>query len=574
MRFSISLVTCLLLVAPAFVSAGEAIPLHQQIDTLIEAKLADFSKHASPICSDAEFLRRVTLDLAATIPSRKQTEAFLKHAAPSDEKRRQLVSRLLLSPRHVLRMQYLLDWILMENRGGETIPAAEWHAYLRKSVAENKPWDALTREILVADGANKKDRAPARFYLDRNFEMTVVTRDVGRVFMGVDLECAQCHNHPAVEAYKQQHYHGLNAFLQRTYLFTDPKSKAKSLGEKAEGDVTFTSAFDDSKGKTAPRVLDLPERIDPKETLKQYITKPSKSARGVPKYSRRGQLGVAMTAAENIDFRLNIANRLWAAVIGRGLVEPLDLRHSANPASHPKLLTLLGNELHEHKYDMRWFLGELVLTRAYQRSLAVKGNPGVAREHFAIGLLKPLSPEQYAWATMQATGRLEAVHKDVVAKLNMPGKAKPKQDAKTGKKEDAGKTKKPARRPPTEKDIQEAVRKAVEADLKTFVTEFATQGGQTTRFSATAPQALFLANGSLLQAWLKPSGDNLLAQLTRLKSDGEVAEELYMSILNRPPLTREKEEVVEYLEKATSRDSALRELAQALLLSAEFRFNH
>ena len=574
MPFFRPLVTGLLLAAPAVLVAEDAPPLHQQIDTLIETKLPDFSKHAAPVCSDAEFLRRVTLDLAATIPSLRQTQEFLSNKAASKNKRRDLVTGLLESPRHAFRMQYLLDWILMENREGETVPSAEWQAYLRNSVAANKPWDALAQEILVADGAKKQERAPARFYLDRNFDMTVVTRDVGRVFLGVDLECAQCHNHPAVEAYKQQHYHGLNAFLQRSYLFTDPKSKAKSLGEKAEGDVTFTSVFDDSKGKTAPRILDLPEKTDPKDTLKQYITKPTKTARGVPKYSRRKQLGVAMIAPENIDFRLNIANRLWAAVMGRGLVEPLDLRHSANPASHPELLTVLGNALHEHKYDMRWFLGELVLTQTYQRSLPAKDDPELARQYFAAGLLKPLSPEQYAWATMQATGRLDIVRKEVVARLTMPEKVKAKdapkkEQPKADKAKGSGESK-----PPTEKQIQEAIRKAVDSDVKTFVKAFATQGGQTTRFSATAPQALFLANGSLLQNWLKPAANNLLARVTGLKTGPEVAEELYMSILNRPPLEMEQMEVVDYLKNTKSRDSALRELAQALLLSAEFRFNH
>ena len=422
--------------------------LAPEIDRLIEAALPEFATHASPTCSDAEFLRRVTLDLTATIPSGEATRRFLADKRPSAEKRDEAIKQLLGSPAHARRMQYLLDWMLMERRTSENVASAGWQAYLRKAATENRSWDQLSREILVDGGADAKTRPRARFYLDREFDLTVVTRDVGRIFLGKDLECAQCHNHPAVEAYLQRHFHGLKAFLDRSYLFTDPKSKKKSLGEKAEGDVTFTSAFDDTKGKTDPRVLDLPEIPDPKGTSKQYVTKPGKTAVGVPKYSRRQQLGQAVTAKENRAFRLNIANRLWAAMMGRGLVEPLDLAHVANPPSHPKLLDLLGDRLHARGYDMRWLLGELARTRAYQRSSRPREESvETARRHFAVGLLKPLSPEQYAWATMEATGFLEAVQNSTLAKLKSEAVKKAKDKKANEKKKaakDAGKAKKDA----------------------------------------------------------------------------------------------------------------------------------
>ena len=562
-----------LIVTQAIAAAPES-TFPSQIDALIEARLKDFSTHASPICTDAEFLRRVTLDLTASIPTAAKTRAFLKDTAPSQEKRSRVVTELLASPQHATRMQYLLDWLLMERRSSENVASAQWQKYLRASAVANKPWDELTREILADDGGNAKTRARARFYLDREFDLTVVTRDVSRIFLGVDLECAQCHDHPAVTAYKQQHYHGIKAFLDRSFLFTDSKSKQKSLGEKAEGDVTFTSAFDETKGKTAPRILELPELVDPKDTLKQYITKPAKNVRSVPRYSRRRQLGEAMTVAENQDFRLNIANRLWAVMMGRGLVEPLDLRHAANPPSHPELLSLLGDALHQHKYDMRWFLGQLAHTRAYQRSSVTRPDSAtVANRHYAVGLLKPLGPEQYAWATMEATGFLEKVRIDARASLAAAAK---KAAAKKGSKKKAPKAKTAATppSPPTLADIEAAVRKTVAPHVKTFVTQFAAQGGQKTTFSATAPQALFLTNGALLREWLKPAGANLLARVSKLDDSQAVAEELYIRILNRLPTESEQKEVAIYMELPGKRVDVLGELAWALLLSAEFRFNH
>jgi len=588
--FQILAVATLVVTHARAVIAAEPASLTHRVDELIEAALPEFSQHASTDCTDAEFLRRVSLDLTATIPSAHDTRHFLDDSRPSQLKRSERIDQLLASPAYARRMQYLLDWILMERRTSENIASAGWQTYLRQAAAENRPWDQLANEILVETGSEPKTRSRARFYLDRDFDLTVLTRDVGRIFLGKDLECAQCHDHPVVDAYLQRHYHGLKAFLNRSYLFTDPKSKKKSIGEKAEGVVTFTSVFDDTTGKTAPRILDLAEILDPKGTDKQYVTKPSKSARGIPKYSRREQLGLAVTSEQNRAFRLNIANRLWAAMMGRGLVEPLDFSHPDNPASHPQLLELLGDQLHDHAYDMKWFLGQLVRTRTYQRSSRpVDGSADIANTHFAVGLLKPLSPEQYAWATMQATGVLSAAR--TIARKQLEDQAA-KQKAKSNKKPDGNKAKEPAKTsessannstsaapPPaaltiSPQALEMAVDKALQGHVTTFVTQFASGGGQRTTFSATAPQALFLVNGELFRGWLKPSSTNLTGRLSKLNQPSDIAEESYIGILNRQPSVSEQAEVAEYLAAAEDRTEAIVELISALLLSAEFRFNH
>jgi len=547
---------------------------HQQIDTVLESSSPSFAEHAAPLCDDATFIRRVMLDLTATIPTADRTRRFLADKTPSAEKRTRLVTELLSTQAYSRRMQYLLDWILMERRTSENVPSAPWQTYLRQAARENRPWSQLAQEILTDGGADPKTRPRSRFYLDREFDLVVVTRDVGRIFLGKDLECAQCHNHPAVESYLQRHYHGLRAFLDRSYLYTDSKTKKKSLGEKAEGDVTFTSVFDDSKGKTDPRVLDLPGIPDPTETLKQYVTKPGKTQRGVPKYSRRGQLGVAVTAESNRAFRLNIANRLWAAMIGRGLVEPLDLSHADNPPTHPRLLDLLGDELHSHGYDMRWFLGEVVQTKAYQRSSHIaEESAEAASRNFAVGLLKPLSPEQYAWSTMEATGFLGSVRQTALKKIENDAKSK-KEAAGPGGEASGSDGDKESPPVDAEAALDEAVDKAVAGHIKTFITQFASDGGQRTSFSATAPQALFLINGPLVREWLTPNSTNLTGRLSKLDDSSKVAEELYIGVLNRQPNDVEKKEVVDFLAVNKDRREAIVELTRVLLLAAEFRFNH
>jgi hypothetical protein len=121
-------------------------------------------------------------------------------------------------------MQYVFDTMLMERRPDKHIKAKEWQNYLRQSFAENKPWDQLATEILTADGCDKQTRPAAKFLLDRELKIDDVTRDVARIFLGRDLQCAQCHDHPLIEDYLQRHYHGLSAFLHRSYVFTDPKT--------------------------------------------------------------------------------------------------------------------------------------------------------------------------------------------------------------------------------------------------------------------------------------------------------------------------------------------------------------
>src|ERR1051325_2330729 len=227
-------------------------PLHQRIDQQIDKNLKEKS---APRSSDAEFLRRVALHLTGIIPSSEETRAFL--ADRSADKRRKLVDKLLASEDYALHMANLFDALLMDRRPDKHIKRPEWQEFLRSSFAANKPYDRLVREILSADGTDPKKRAAAKFYLDRDGEPNVLTRDISRLFLGMNLQCAQCHDHPLVDAYKQDHYYGILAFLNRSYVFTDRAAKISFYAEKAEGDVTFQSVFVPKVTKnTPPRLPD------------------------------------------------------------------------------------------------------------------------------------------------------------------------------------------------------------------------------------------------------------------------------------------------------------------------------
>jgi hypothetical protein len=324
-----------------------------------------------PASSDLEFLRRISLDLMGRVPSVQETRDFAASADP--HKREVLIDRLLASPEFSRHFSNVLNVMFNERRPDKGIPSADWQAYLFESVQQNKPFDQLAREILSADGADPTLRPAAKFYLDREGEPNSVTRDVGRVFFGMDLQCAQCHDHPLIEDYYQTEYYGIYAFLSRSFVFIDKKEKDKLyFAEKADGDVSFSSVFTKKTGLTDPRLPTGTIIADTPVTFgEEYLVAPAEGVRPVPRYSRRAQLAAHAADGTNRAFNRNIANRLWAHLMGRGLVEPLDLHHGANPPWNPQVLEVLSEEVVRQKFDMRAILRDLARTKTYQSSYDV-----------------------------------------------------------------------------------------------------------------------------------------------------------------------------------------------------------
>jgi hypothetical protein len=433
--------------------------------------------------------------------------------------------------------------MLMERRPSKHVPTATWQDYLFAAVKANKPWDRLVRELLSADGADPKTRPAARFYLDREGEPNLITRDIGRLFLGMNLTCAQCHDHPLVDAYHQEDYYGIFSFVNRSYLFSDKATKQTVFAEKAEGEATFQSVFDPKK-QTRTGVLRVPGGRPVKEAAvekgKEYVVAPAKDVRPVPRFSRRARLAEQVASKDNVCFRRNLANRLWAQMTGRGLVHPLDLDHPANPPSHPQLLTLLADEAAACGFDVRRLLREIALSQAYQRSSELPpGLKELPAKSLAAARLRPLSPEQLAWGLMQATGLTDAERQALGAKAT-----------------------------------PETISARLAGNVAPFAASFGARPGQPESFEATLDQALFLSNGALVRSWLTPRPGNLVDRLSRLSAPGAVAEELYLSVLTRRPTDEERREIEEALKQRPDRVAALQELAWALLASAEFRFNH
>lgn len=521
-----------------------AAPLHEIIDQQIREALAAKGMTPAARSSDAEFLRRIYLDLTGGIPTWGEAKAFLDDKSPV--KRQQLIDRLLNGPEYARQMQRVFDVALMERRPAQHVPQAQWEEYLRNSFAANKPWDVLAREILSADGADANLRPAARFYLDRGGEPNLLARDVGRLFLGRDMQCAQCHDHPLVDSYSQADYFGLLAFFNRSFLFT-PKTEPKAVifAEKAEGDVAFKSVFV-SEAVDQPARPHLPGETPADEPQfekgQEYAVAPADGARPVPKYSRRSQLPALLPRGENVAFRRNIANRLWALLMGRGLVHPLDMQHGENPASHPALLELLGQRFAATNFDIKSFLRELALSETYQRSSELPpAVDSLPPETYAVAPLKPLAAEQLALAALQATGMTDVYRASLGPALN-------------------------------EKVLYEKLA----GNLAPFVNTFAGQAGQPEQdFQATLEQTLFIANGGTLRSWIAPQAGNLADRLNRLAEPAAVAEQLYLCVLSRPPAAEETADLTASLQaRAQDRPAAIQQWIWGLLASDEFRFNH
>jgi hypothetical protein len=541
-------------------------PLHERIDVLVAARAG------GELClagSDADFVRRAYLDFAGRIPSATETRAFL--AEKAGDKRAKLVDRLTDAPEYARHMTEFLHVMLMERMGDDEA----WRMFLETSLAENKPWDQVVQQILHPEPDEEKLRGAAFFitkrlekYGQNPVDMPGLVRDIGRLFLGVDVQCAQCHDHLFVDDYKQQTYQGLFAFVGHTFIRRDVEFPA--VGERLlTKKVDFKSVFLLEDRATGPK---LPGGVEVEIPLlakgEEYSVVPDKKTRfpGTPKFSPLQILAEQLPHRGNVAFTKNIVNRLWWKLMGRGLVEPLDLHHSQNPPSHPEVMALLVEEFEQHEFDMKWLLRQLARSQAYQRSsrIATAGDSSAevalpAATSYRMALERPLSAEQILASVWQATGPFPA------SKVNTATNTATDANEATGDQGMPTDLTEESERLPTMDELREKFAAALaNPPREPEIT-----------INHTVKAALFLMNDDAVWQLLTPRGDNLIARLAALDSADQIADELYLSVLSRQPNAAEQAEVAEYLVSHSSRRTpALTDLAWALLASVEFCVNH
>lgn len=561
-----AVILCLLLGLLAGLGASPDVvadqPLSDRIDHLVAARAGG---ELGPASDDAEFVRRAYLDFAGRIPSVTETRAFL--AETDGAKRATLIDRLTDSPEYARHMSEFLHVMLMERLGDDVA----WRRFLETSLAENKPWDHVVRQILYPPIDDEAQRGAAFFFTKRlehygqnPVDVPGLVRDVGRLFLGVDLQCCECHDHLFVDDYKQQSYQGLFAFVGHSFIRQDVKFPA--VGENLlTKKVDFKSVFVMEERTTGPKLLDAPEiEIPALAKGEEYLVPPDKKTRfpGTPKFSTLQLLAEQLPRRGNQAFEKNIVNRLWWKLMGRGLVEPLDLHHSQNPPSHPEVMALLVEEFGAHEFDMKWMLRQLARSQAYQRS-----SRGVATGESAVEATPPppssyrraleraLSAEQILASVLQATGPATA------GDLAAAAEAAP----------DAGES-----AATTGAASESATPTTVDKLREKFTAVLANPPREPEiGINPTVKAALFFMNDDAVLQLLTPQNDNLIARLVALEAADSIADELYLSVLSRQPNADEQAEVAEYLAShAEQRTNALTDLAWALLASTEFCLNH
>lgn len=487
--------------------------LARHIDTMISKRLAEDKITPSPRCSDEEFVRRVYLDLTGKVPTAEQTVRFLDG---KESNKRSLLIDELLAGKEYGRHQADLWQALLLPRNSDNRRLMQWYRHLVTWMEErfnsNTPWNNTVKELLTASGPVEQT-GPVIYWL-ANATADKVTDNVSRMFLGLQLECAQCHNHPFTD-FKQNDYWGMAAFFTKV----SPDGNAKGAAKKG-GSVGI------AERARVPNKRRLPDsaKLVPAKFLQgeQPTIKANEPARPV--------LADWLTTANNPYFARAMANRAWYQLFGRGFVMPVDDMHEANAASHPELLADLGKQFAANGFDLKYLFRAICNSETYQRSSKLHGNNRDAGpELFARMALKPLSPEQM-FDSLQVV--LGAERRDPAGR-NRPARLAP--------------------------NAREA-----------FVTFFLNDdGGDPTEYQTGIPQVLRLMNS--------PQMNNAaaLAGLVRASKDsGEALEKLYLTVLARRPTAEEATRVAEYLRKNSGEPrTALAGVLWALVNSSEFALN-
>jgi hypothetical protein len=356
-------------------------PKRGYIDELIHAKLVKLRVLPSEQATDSQFIRRVYLDVIGALPTPEETRAFLADSDP--QKRDRLIDSLLQLPEYVDHWTYRLSDLFRVNRdllGDKGM--WEFHAWLRQSIAENKPWDGMAREIITSGGSSSRF-GPAAF-LRSGKTAEEYSETVSQVFLGIRVQCAKCHNHP-FEKWTQSDYFRMANFFARV---------SRKDGA-APGGIVY---FDTSKGNVDHPKLGKPLDPTPFDGPRLALDSPAE---------RRTFLADWLTSRQNPYFARNMVNRIWKHYMGRGLVEPADDMRLTNPATNEPLLDALSTDFAENGFDLKRLTRGILRSAAYQSSSGANATNGSDARFYSRYIVKRLNAETVLDAFCQVTEQAE-----------------------------------------------------------------------------------------------------------------------------------------------------------------------
>jgi hypothetical protein len=489
---------------------------HNYIDELVDAKLEQLKYVPSELCSDAEFVRRLNLDVLGVLPEAAEVEAFL--ADTSSDKRAKRIDEVLR------RQEYARFWALrwgdllrLNTKAVSTDGVYKYYEWLVRAFEQDMPYDRFAAELLLAQGSTFT-HPPANF-----FRTAADTNDcaetTAQVFFGVRIQCAKCHNHP-FERWTQDNYYGLGAFFNRVQRKPSERKDELVVWVARGGEVT------------QPRTG---KQMKPWLPLAGDVADDAAS-------DRRAALVKWLTKAENPFFAKVEVNRIWAHLMGRGIVDPVDDFRDSNPPANARLLEALAAEFVKSGYSRKHVMRTILNSRTYQQSARTIDLNKDDNKYFSHARVRLLGAEQLLDAICHVTGVPETF---------------------------------PGLPPGTRATSLPSPDLANNEFLKVF--------GQPERQTACAcerssesnlSQALQLFNGPLIHAKLQDKNNRFHKMAAAGKTDGEIVDALYMAAVCRRATEREIDASLKHIASKDDRGKALEDVCWAILNTNEFLFQH
>ena len=492
------------------------------IDDQVFDRLRELHILPAGLSSDSAFLRRVCLDLTGTLPPPERVREFLSDRDP--RKRERLIERLLNSPEYVDYWTFrFADFFRVVYRN-----AYSYKSWIRESLARNKPYDQMARERVAAQGGGGATR---HFIKSVSGEVMRPHEKMGedvRVFLGIRLDCAQCHDHP-YETWTQDQFWGITAFYGQLTRIRTPS-------------VFMDDISGNEEQPEGPKVIHPRRR---QEVVPSFLDGSPASATGV---NPRERLADWMTAPENPYFSRAIVNRVWDNFFGKGLVEPVDDFRPGNPPSHPELLEALAEDFRRSGYDLKHLMRAIAQSRTYQLS----------------GDLNPTNREDEINHSRALPRRLDAeILLDAISRATGVEEAFPVHNYVGGGTEPKG---------------TRAIELVPEVTPSQFLEVYGRPVSRDSMpwrdYRSTLRQALHLLVGSTYTTKISAEGGRVDRLLSAGASDPEIIQELYLAALSRYPTAEEEARVKALIEGAPSRRKGVENLAWGLLASRQFTYNY
>ncbi|QVL30858.1 DUF1549 domain-containing protein [Telmatocola sphagniphila] len=483
-----------------------------KIDSIIDSKMREKSLTASPTCSDEDFIRRVSLDITGVIPTADRVRQFVD--AKETDKRSQLINELLESPKFGTHQSDVWQALLYPRESDNRfVPKESLVDWLKTTFNENKPWNKAVYDLLTVSGNTEEHKEAVYFLANRTVDK--MTDNVSKVFMGLQIQCAQCHDHPFAD-WTQKDYWGLAQFFMRVQT-GNPQMAAKNGNPVNVNEVSVVRRNDkvnplpDSAKMVAPKFLGGKElKISANDPGRPYLAR-------------------WLTSPENPYFSKAMVNRLWLEFFGRGIVNPVDNLDEQDKSTHPELLDIVAKEFTASGYDIKHMVRILCNTQAYQRSSKPTDNNTKDRDYYSHRAMKVMMPEQL----FDSLAQIVDLKNERVA-----GKG--------------------------------AAMKPVNANTlrDNYVLFFnGSDSMKPVDYEAGIPQALRLMNNNRLNP---RSVADRIAKASSTVEQG--IEQLYMTTYARKPTAAEEKKMKEFIAKTASRTEAFSDILWVLMNSSEFTF--